>query len=260
MATDLKLISDLHFAVLPRPQQCPRLLQIRFIERLGSAAHATPTTGGLKTCVHPLTQYFTLKLASLDLAPNVIYRYFSDRSALEAALTNEASRQLELALRKAADGCEPVTATREMSSAYIKFVRDNRHLYEVMMSLHASEHDATFRQSLWTFTVEQVQRIAGSDRAAQASVALWAFLHGAVALEAAQVFGESKPASGLEFGLDAWLMAVSTRGQPIGALRIKPPRRKPIRKCLRVKVRCEAASEDSGWCHSDKDVCSRQYL
>jgi hypothetical protein len=35
-----------------------------------------------------------------------------------------------------------------------------------------------------------------------------------VALEAAQVFGESKPASGLEFGLDAWLMAVSTRAEP----------------------------------------------
>jgi len=114
-----------------------------------------------------------------------------------------------------------------MSSAYIKFARDNRHLYEVMMSLHAPEHDATFRQCLWTFTVEQVQRIAGSDRAAQASVALWAFLHGAVALEAAQVFGESKPASGLEFGLDAWLMAVSTRGEPIEA-RVKFPQRKPL--------------------------------
>src|SRR5580658_4430161 len=69
--------------------------------------------------------------ASLELAPNAIYRYFSHRRALEAA------RQLELALRKAADGCEPVTAIREMSSAYIKFARDNRHLYEVMMSLHA---------------------------------------------------------------------------------------------------------------------------
>jgi|SRR6476619_5503330 len=56
------------------------------------------------------------------------------------------------------------------------------------------------RQSLWALTIEQVQRIAGTDRAAQASVALWAFLHGAVGLEAAQVFGDSKPASGLEFG------------------------------------------------------------
>ena len=96
-----------------------------------------------------------------------------------------------------------------MSFAYMNFARDNCHLYQVMMSFHAPDHDATFRQRLWAFTVEQVQRIAGSDRAAQASVALWAFLHGAVTLESAQVFGENKPASGLEFGLDAWLMAVS---------------------------------------------------
>src|ERR1700689_43203 len=111
---------------------------------------------------------------SLGLAPNAIYRYFSDRSALEAALANEAARQLELALRKAAEGCEPVTTILEMSSAYIKFARDNRHLYEVMMSLHAPEHDSTFRQSLWTFTVEQGHRIAGWTRAARGSVGLWA--------------------------------------------------------------------------------------
>ena len=168
--------------------------------------------------------------ASLDLAPNAIYRYFSDRSVLEAALANEAARRLELALRKAADGREPVTAIREMSSAYIKFARDNRHLYEVMMSLHAPEHDTTSHQSLWTFTVEQVQRIAGSDRAARASVALWAFLHGAVALEAAQVLGEIKPASGIEFGFEAWLMAASKRREPIDALRIKPTKKTAHKK------------------------------
>ena len=173
--------------------------------------------------------------ASLDLAPNAIYRYFSDRRALEAALANEAARQLERALRQAADGCEPVTAIREMSSAYIKFARDNRHLYEVMMSLHAPEHDATSHQSLWTFTVEQVQRIARSDRAAQASVALWAFLHGAVALEAAQVLGEIKPASGLEFGFEAWLLAVSTPGEPIDALRIKPPKKRADKVSARAR-------------------------
>src|SRR6202047_3417543 len=168
--------------------------------------------------------------ASRDPAPNAIYRYFSDRRALEAALANEAARQLELVLRKAADGCEPVAAIREMSSAYIKFARDNRHIYEVMMSLNAPERDATSHQSLWTFTVEQVQRIAGSDRAAQASVALWAFLHGAATLEAAQVLGEIKPASGLEFGFEAWLMAVSTRRKPIVALRIKPTKKRADNK------------------------------
>src|SRR5580700_6759872 len=170
-----------------------------------------------------------LSAAVKELARKGI-RDLSDRSALETALANEAARQLELALRKAADGCEPVTTIRKMSSAYMKFARDNRHLYQVMMSLHAPDHDATSRQSLWTFTVEQVQRIAGPDRAAQASVALWAFLHGAVTLEAAQVFGETKPASGLEFGLEAWLMAVSTRGEPIEALRIKPTKKTANKK------------------------------
>src|ERR1700731_5156762 len=57
--------------------------------------------------------------ASLGLAPNAIYRYFSDRSALEAPLANEAARQLELALRKAAEGGEPVATIPERSSAYI---------------------------------------------------------------------------------------------------------------------------------------------
>jgi AcrR family transcriptional regulator len=168
--------------------------------------------------------------ASLELAPNAIYRYFSDRSALEAALASEAARQMELALRRAADGREPVTAIGEMSSAYIKFAKDNRHLYDVMMSPHVPKHDAIQHQSLWTFTVEQVRRIAGSDLAAQASVALWAFLHGAVALEAAEVFGDSKPASGIGFGLDAWFMVLTTRGEPMEALRTKPTNRKSKNK------------------------------
>ena len=194
--------------------------------------HQTILSAAVQDLAHRGIRGLSLRnlAASLGLAPNAIYRYFSDRSALEAALANEAARRLELALRKAAEGCEPVTTIREMSSAYIKFARDNRHLYEVMMSLHAPEHDATFRQSLWTFTVEQVQRIAGSDRAAQASVALWAFLHGAVALEAAQVLGEIKPASGLEFGFEAWLMAVSMRGEPINALRIKSTKKRANKK------------------------------
>jgi AcrR family transcriptional regulator len=177
--------------------------------------------------------------ASLDLAPNAIYRYFSDRSALEAALAGEAARQMELALRRAADGHEPVAAIREMSSAYLKFAKDNRHLYDVMMSPHVPKHDATLHESLWMFTVEQVKRIAGRDRAAQASVALWAFLHGAFALEAAEVLGESKPASGLGFGLDAWFKAVTMRGEPIEALQVKPKKttatKKPVLRSTRVR-------------------------
>ena len=145
--------------------------------------------------------------ASLDLAPNALYRYFSDRAALEAALADECARQLELALRKAAHGCAAVKAIRKMAAAYVQFAKDHRHLYEVMMSFHTPDHDASSRQSLWLFTVKQVQRVAGEARAREASVALWALLHGAVTLETARVLGENKPASGFEFGLEAWLLA-----------------------------------------------------
>ena len=156
--------------------------------------------------------------ASLDLAPTALYRYFSDRAALEAALADECARQLEAALRKAAQGCAAVKAIRKMAAAYSGFARDHRHLYEVMMSFHTPDHVASSRQSLWNFTVEQVQRVTGETRARQASIALWALLHGAVTLEAGQGLGENKPASGFDFGLEAWLLAAEARPPVIETL------------------------------------------
>src|SRR5580658_5996301 len=83
----------------------------------------TILSAALKQLAHVGIRDLSLRnlAASLDLAPNALYRYFSDRSALEAALASEAARQMELALRRAADGHERVTAIREMSAAYIKF-------------------------------------------------------------------------------------------------------------------------------------------
>lgn len=151
--------------------------------------------------------------SSLGLAPNALYRYFSDRAELEAALAEECARRLEKALRTAAKSPEPTVALRRMSSSYVRFARDNRYLYEVMMSYHAASYDVGSRQSLWLFTTKQVALVSGDRTAAEASVALWALLHGAVALEAAQVFGENKPASGLDFGFEAWLSAASSAPQ-----------------------------------------------
>ncbi|MGH9739348.1 MAG: TetR/AcrR family transcriptional regulator [Candidatus Acidiferrales bacterium] len=148
--------------------------------------------------------------ATLGLAPNALYRYFSDRAALEAALADESARRLEVALRKAAHGLVAAKAIRKMAGAYLQFARDNRNLYEVSMSFHTPDHAESARQSLWSFTVEQVQRVTGETRSREAAVALWALLHGAATLEAGQVLGKSKPASGFEFGLNAWLLLAET--------------------------------------------------
>ena len=171
--------------------------------------------------------------ATLGLAPNALYRYFSDRAALEAALADESAGRLEAVLRKAADGYVAAKAIRRMAVAYLKFARDNRNLYEVFMSFHTPDHTGSPRQSLWSFTVEQVQRISGETHADEAAVALWALLHGMATLEAGEVFGVNKPASGLEFGLNAWLFSASrarrTLRQPPSRSTEKHTSRRPLR-------------------------------
>ena len=156
--------------------------------------------------------------ATLGLAPNALYRYFSDRAALEAALADACARQLEMDLRKAARGADAAKTIRRMADAYLHFARNNRNLYEVFMSFKTPDHAGSPRQSLWSFTVEQVQRMTGETHAREAAVALWALLHGAATLEAGQVLGKSKPASGFEFGLNAWLLLAET---PLSASRTK---------------------------------------
>lgn len=156
--------------------------------------------------------------ATLGLAPNALYRYFSDRAALEAALADECARRLEMKLRKAAHASVAAKAIRRMADAYLQFARDNRRLYEVFMSFQAPDYAGSSRQNLWTFTVEQVQRMTGEAHAKEAAVALWALLHGAATLEAGQVLGENKPASGFEFGLNAWFLQADT---PLPASRAK---------------------------------------
>jgi AcrR family transcriptional regulator len=148
--------------------------------------------------------------ATLGLAPNALYRYFSDRAALEEALADECARRLEMALRKAAHGSVAAKAIRRMAGAYLRFARENRNLYEVFMSFQTPDRTGSPRQNLWSFTVEQVQSITGEAHAKEAAVALWALLHGAATLEAGQVLGDNKPASGFEFGLNAWLLLAET--------------------------------------------------
>jgi AcrR family transcriptional regulator len=150
-------------------------------------------------------------LASLlGLAPTALYRYFSDRAELEAALANECAQRLENVLRNAIRGVDATEALRRISSGYVRFAREHRNLYEVMMSPHSSKYDYSAKQSLWKFTTERVALLSGATKAPEAAVALWALLHGTVALEATQVLGEEKPASGLRFIFEAWLSAVSS--------------------------------------------------
>lgn len=149
--------------------------------------------------------------ASLGLTPNALYRYFADRAVLESALTGEVSRLLHAAMQRAARKDDPEQAIRGIARAYLSFARKHPNLYELLLlPCDAEDEGSVFHENLWSFVLERVSALTGPGQAEEASVALWAYLHGIAELEAIKVFGAEKPGKTFDFGLDAWLAAAST--------------------------------------------------
>jgi len=148
--------------------------------------------------------------ATLGLAPNALYRYFANLAALESALADESRRRLLEVLQKAAGKKAPEQAIRSIAQAYVRFAREQPRVFALtlMPSASESDEDASHLQS-WRFVLSHVAPIYGDQKAPEAAVALWAFLHGITALEAAGVFGERKPATSFEFGLRMWIRAAA---------------------------------------------------
>jgi AcrR family transcriptional regulator len=147
--------------------------------------------------------------ASLGLAPNALYRYFSSRSALEVALTAEITGQVHARLRKAAGRKSPEQAIRAIVTAYVLFSTEQPYLYNAFLQPCAEDEEGgdPAHEALWAFVLEQVARVAGPKKAPEAAVALWALLHGFVELKRANVFQQGKPLTGFDWGLQAWLKA-----------------------------------------------------
>ncbi len=147
--------------------------------------------------------------ASLDLAPNALYRYFASRAELQAAITAEITEQVHAGLRSAAGRKAPEQALRALARAYVLFAREQRHFYEafLMTPCDRTEEGQVAHTALWRFVSEQVERVSGPAKVGEATVGLWAFLHGFVELQRAGVFEEGKPLSGFAWGMDAWLKA-----------------------------------------------------
>ncbi len=148
--------------------------------------------------------------AALGLAPNALYRYFSNLAALQGALAEESRRGLLEVLQKAAGKRPPEQAIRSIAQAYVRFAREQPQVFSLtlMPSTTETEGDAAHERS-WRFVLGHVARLYGEEKAPEAAVALWAFLHGITVLEAARVFGERKPVSSFEFGLRMWIKAAS---------------------------------------------------
>ena len=148
--------------------------------------------------------------AALGLAPNALYRYFASLAALEGALAEESRRLLLVALQKASGKKPAEEALRSIARAYVRFARDQPEIFSLtLMRSNAGVPEGETHIRSWSFVLSQVARLYGEQRAPEAAIALWAFLHGMTVLEAAGVFSERKPLSSFEFGLDMWIEGAS---------------------------------------------------
>lgn len=149
--------------------------------------------------------------SALGVTPMTIYRYFADGSQLEAAVGAKVSAMLHGLMLEAAEGQPPEAAIRSIATAYLRFAREHQLSYEALLVPRPDAgENAEAPWQLWNFFTDQVARLVGEPRAAEAAVSLWAFLHGIAALQSADIFGEEKPLSGVAFGLDAWLATART--------------------------------------------------
>ena len=146
--------------------------------------------------------------AALGLAPNAIYHYFSSLAVLQAALANESLRLLLVKMKKAVGRKGPKEAIWAMAEAYMQFSREQPELFSLMFKpsdAHGEEPPAHLQS--WEFVVGQVARLYSETHAPEAALTLWGFLHGMTVLQQAGIFGELKPASSFEFGLQMWIEA-----------------------------------------------------
>ena len=125
---------------------------------------------------------------------------------LESALVGEVSRLLQMAMQRAVRKDDPEQTIRGIGRAYLTFARKRPNLYELLLlPCEAEGEEAALHESLWNFVVEHVTALTGPLQANEASIALWAYLHGIAQLEAIKVFGTEKPGKTFDFGLNAWL-------------------------------------------------------
>lgn len=141
--------------------------------------------------------------AKLQLAPNALYRYFENLSALEFAVAEEVRSQMLGVMQKVIGRRGPSESIRAISEAYLHFAKDRPRAF----ALYLKNSDVRTPQCVKNteFFVEQVKRVYGKDRAELASHALWAQIHGLTVLLGAGVLPWEEAHVRLKFGLKIWI-------------------------------------------------------
>lgn len=162
---------------------------LAFIEAHGLAALSMRTLAG-----------------NLGVTPNALYRYFSSKADLEFALVDKGGEMLLAELEHAAKGLAMPEAIRAVSRAYIRFARAYPQLYTIKLQHNGMEQCKTdSHEAIWAFVTQLTSGLPTHWDAQDLALSLWAFLHGMVELDRADLLEGRSPEATIEVGLDIML-------------------------------------------------------
>ena len=159
--------------------------------------------------------------AELGVKAPSLYRYFSDKEALELAVAEAVMSVMLAEFRIATATKDPETKFRNVVDVYLRFARERFPLYAfVIQQNHPERYASGMGKAVWDLIVDVASAISLQPDDTAAAVAIWAFLHGYATLEHAGAFGPSGPKGGLERGIEAFLSNFPT-SLPLRARKIE---------------------------------------
>ncbi|GEM46372.1 hypothetical protein DC3_20070 [Deinococcus cellulosilyticus NBRC 106333 = KACC 11606] len=136
----------------------------------------------------------------LGLSQNALYWHYPSRTALLEAVIRRGLEELLDQLKNATPQAKALSDLLPVAETYLQFAQERPKLYALMTS---PVEDSGMSRPLWTYTTDLLAPFVGADRAPEAAVALWSYLHGAASLRPLLPLKEGKPESGLHLGLQA---------------------------------------------------------
>jgi AcrR family transcriptional regulator len=160
---------------------------------------------------HGLAELSMRSLATeLGVTPNALYRYFASKAELEYAMAEEGGKRLLVVLEKAAAKKSPDQAMVAVAKAYFKFARSNPELYALKMRHCRRESEPDSYDAVWRFVMSLASALPTCWDAQDLAMSLWAFLHGMVELDRADMLHGRKPETTIDVGLQVMLAGLMT--------------------------------------------------
>jgi len=128
--------------------------------------------------------------AAVGIRAPSLYKRFTDRAALLAAVEIESLISLRLILERAGKTGDPPRDLAAMARAYRRFARQHPRLYDMLFGRAAPRSPETdrVRRDTGTPVLERMAKLVGEDRALVSMRVLTAFAHGFVSLENAGAY------------------------------------------------------------------------